>query len=68
VGVRVDATFFGQSIGIDDTNTFQLKYLSSMKIVGATGLGGLWACIFAKQTCAAYKATESKSKVPILYL
>jgi len=35
--------FLDQSIGIDGTNTFQLKFLSSMKIVGATGLGGLWA-------------------------
>jgi len=25
----------GQSIGIDETNTFQLKFYSSMKIVGA---------------------------------
>jgi len=38
----------GQSIGIDETNTFQLylansNSVSSMNIVGATGLGGLWA-------------------------
>jgi len=33
----------GQSIGIDETNKFQLKFFGSMKIVGATGLGGLWA-------------------------
>jgi len=25
----------GQSISIDETNTFQLKFVSSMKIVGA---------------------------------
>jgi len=31
--------FLDQSIGIDETNTF---YLSRMKIVGATDLGGLW--------------------------
>jgi len=31
-----------QSIGIDDTNTFQLK-----QIVGATGLCGLWALEWA---------------------
>jgi len=45
VGVRVGVAkfFLDQSIGIDETNTFQLKSFSSMKIVGATGLGGLWA-------------------------
>jgi len=43
VRVGVPNFFLGQSIGIDETNTFQLKYFSSMKIVGATGLGGLWA-------------------------
>jgi len=31
--------FLGQSIGIDETNTFQLTFFSIMKIVGATGLG-----------------------------
>jgi len=31
--------FLGQSIGIDETNTYQL--ISSMEIVGATGLSGL---------------------------
>jgi len=31
----------GQSIGIDETNTFQFKFFSSMKIVGATGICGL---------------------------
>jgi len=40
----------GQSIGIDETNKFQLKFLSSMKTVGATGLGGLWALEWAWQT------------------
>jgi len=35
--------FLDKSIGIDEANTFQLKFVSSMKIVGATGLGGLWA-------------------------
>jgi len=35
--------FFGQSIGIDETNTFQLKHFSSKKILGATGFDGLWA-------------------------
>jgi len=33
----------GQSIGIDDNNTFQLKFLFSIKTVGATVLAGLWA-------------------------
>jgi len=41
--VGVANFFLGQSIGIDETNTFQLKIFSSMKIVDATGLGGLWA-------------------------
>jgi len=39
--------FWGQSIGIDETKTFQLTFFSSMKIVGATGLGGLWALKWA---------------------
>jgi len=39
----------GKSIGIDKTNTLQLKFVSSMKIVGATGLGGLWALEWAWQ-------------------
>jgi len=39
--------FLGQSIGIDETNTFQLKFISSMKIVGATGLGDLWSLEWA---------------------
>jgi len=45
VGVRVGVAnfFWGHSIGIDETNTFQLKIFSSMKIVGATGLGDFWA-------------------------
>jgi len=39
LGRRVNF-FWGQSIGIAETKTFQLTYFSSMKIVG---LGGLWA-------------------------
>jgi len=35
--------FLDQSIGIDETITLLLHFLSSMKIVGATGLVGLWA-------------------------
>jgi len=35
----VETFFLGQSIGTDETNTFQ--FLSSSKIVGPTGLGGL---------------------------
>jgi len=42
--------FMDQSIGIDEINTFQLKFLSSMKIVGVTGLGSLWALKGAWQT------------------
>jgi len=33
--------FLGQSIGIDENNTFQLKVYSIIKTVGATVLGGL---------------------------
>jgi len=45
MGFRVGVAnfFWGQSIGIDGTNTFQLPFFSSMKMVGATDLGGLWA-------------------------
>jgi len=32
--------FLGQSIGIDETNTFQLNLYSTMKFVGAIGIGG----------------------------
>jgi len=41
VGVAI--FFLEQSIGIDETNTFKLKFFSSMKTVRGTGLGGLWA-------------------------
>jgi len=43
MGVRVGMAnfFWGQSIGIDETNTFQLTFFFSMKIVGASGLGAL---------------------------
>jgi len=46
MGVRVGVAnfFLGQSIGIDENNTFQL---SSIKTVGATALGGLWALEWA---------------------
>jgi len=49
MGVRVGVAnfFLGQSIGIDKNITFQLKVLSSMKIVGVTDLGGLWALEWA---------------------
>jgi len=36
---RVANFFLDQSIGIDEINTFQLTFFSSMKIVGATDLG-----------------------------
>jgi len=47
MGVRVGVAnfFFGQSIGIDETNTFQIKIFQSMKIVGVAGLGGLCLCL-----------------------
>jgi len=38
MGIKVGVAnfFFDQSIGFDETNTFQLKFLTSMKIVGVT--------------------------------
>jgi len=41
--------FLGQSIGIDENNTFQLNssFYSSIKTVGATVLCGLWALEWA---------------------
>jgi len=49
MGVRVDVAYFfcGQSIGIDETNTFQLNFFSSIQLVGTAGLGGLWALEWA---------------------
>jgi len=49
VGVKVSVAnfFLGQSIGIDENNTLQLNFYSSIKTVGATGLGGLWALEWA---------------------
>jgi len=38
VRVGVANFFLGKSIGIDKTNTLQLKFVSSMKIVGVTGI------------------------------
>jgi len=46
MGVRVGVAnfFLNQSIGVDETITFQLEFFSIMNIVGATDLGGLeWA-------------------------
>jgi len=90
--------FWCQSIGIDETNTFQLTFFSSMNIFGATSLCGLWVLewawqtffesidryeqdkyisvkifylalkLWAPQTCTAYKASEYKSEILILYL
>jgi len=45
--VGLENFFLGQSIGIDETNTFSSNFLSSIKIVGATCLGGLWALEWA---------------------
>jgi len=45
--VGVAKLFFSQSIGIDETNTCQLTFFSSMKIGDATGLGGLGALEWA---------------------
>jgi len=50
IRVGVENIFWGQSISIDKTNTFQLSYFSSIKIVGAIGLGGLWELKWAWQT------------------
>jgi len=35
--------FLGHSIGFDETNTFQVKFFSSVQILGAKVVGGLWA-------------------------
>jgi len=58
VGVEVCGQFVGVKVGvatqyisvkifilacIDENNTFQLKFSSSIKTVGATVLGSLWA-------------------------
>jgi len=63
-------------VGINKTNTFRLKFFSSMKIVavrfgrlvGVRVLGGLWALewgwhirVTNLRPC---KATESKSEIP----
>jgi len=52
VGVKVGLVnlFSGQSIGIDENNTFQLNFYSSNKTVGVTVLGGLWALEWAWHT------------------
>jgi len=51
MGVRVGLkNFLGSIDGIDETNTFQLTFFSSMTIVGATGLASLWALEWAWQT------------------
>jgi len=52
MGVRVGVAnfFWGQPIGIPEYNRFQLTFFSSMKIVGATGLGGFWALEWAWRT------------------
>jgi len=43
-----------------------------MKIVGTTGLGGLWALERARHICVSnlrcVQGYESKSEIPILYL
>jgi len=62
----VENFFLDQSIGIDESYTFQLTFLSSIKIVGSTDLGGLWALEWAWHirvtNLRCYKATESKSE------
>jgi len=54
VGRSIDRYWRNQSIGantfqlkIGETNTFQLNFVSSIKIVTATGLGVLWALEWA---------------------
>jgi len=48
---------------------FKLKF-SSIKTVGATALGGLWALEWAwhitEQTCAAQESQESACLIPVL--
>jgi len=52
MGVRVGVAnfFLGHSIDIDETNTFHLTFVSSMKILCATGKSGRSTLL--KQTCA----------------
>jgi len=38
-------------MGKDETNTFHLKFFSSIKIAGATSLGGLCALEWAWHVC-----------------
>jgi len=68
VGVRVDVAnlLLGQSINIDEINTFQSNIFFSIQIVGTTFLGGLWALEWAlmKQTCAAQEAQKSTYQIP----
>jgi len=49
MGVRVGVAnfFLGQSLGI--VRYYQLKFFSTMIILGSTGLGGLWALAWAWQ-------------------
>jgi len=46
-----------KSLGIDETNTFQLKFFIEHEIVGVTGLGGLLALE------AALEAQESACQI-----
>jgi len=67
MGVRVGVAnfFLNQLIGIDDTNTFQLKFLSSMNIVGVTGFRGLWV-LWASQVFAVCGRAYSRNKLALL--
>jgi len=55
VGVKVGVAniFLVQSVGIDENNRIRIRiriYLSSIKTVGVTVLGGLWALEWAWQS------------------
>jgi len=47
IGIDKTNTFQLKSIGIDKTNTFQLKFSIYHQNLGATVLGGLWALEWA---------------------
>jgi len=58
---------------IDENNTFQLNFYSSIKTVGATVLGGLWALEWAWHSaetnwrCVRSSGICTKSQLPSSY-
>jgi len=65
VRVGVANFFLGQSIGIDETNTFQLNIFSCIKTLRTTVWWALeWAWHPDEKTCAAQKAQETTYQIP----